>query len=99
MPASTHPTVYGLVTTRVLKEASLPYRLFAAFSTTFRQLFVGRHDSLVAARKVRFDLTPARGVVRVSARQFPYRVQMVGQQNDGNDFKRPSRSHAPECIS
>jgi hypothetical protein len=43
--------------------------------------------------KRRFDQPPACGIVRITAWQFPDRMQVIGQQYDGDDFKRVAAIH------
>lgn len=63
---------------------SAPPILLASFAdTTFAA--AGSKPSL---SELGFDPLPTAGVVRVSRRHAPYRVKMVGQQNDCATIKR-----------
>ena len=67
------------ITARVFIEASLPDGLFVAFATTRQGSLHGRRKRQIAARKGCFDLAPTRRVVRISTREFPYRVKVIWQ--------------------
>jgi hypothetical protein len=83
-----------IITNRVVEKPRLPHPAATTRDT------IDRHGALLSAggeivpRERRLDRGPARREVRVTRRQRPHRVQVIGQQHHRQQIKRPIATDA-----
>src|SRR4051794_24737912 len=75
----------SLIANGMFPISSLPYPLFPLGCFALRS----RLCRIKTSRKSAFDQTPAGGKICVAIRQFPYRMEMIGQNANCDGFKGP----------
>lgn len=89
------PRIVFIIADQMLPIAALPNTALTFFLPTIGALF---HEGKIA-RKARFEQSPTRCKSSVIRWQRPYRMQVVGQDDDGVDMKRMALLNQPYCIA
>lgn len=83
---------------RVFPKSTLPDSPPAFLLFSKRNSLIPTAASQKPLRETFLDDAPPRGIIRVAARQRPNGMQMVWQEHDGVDFKRPFRLTIAEHL-
>ncbi|GEM_PF-2283191 len=82
-----------LITNLMFPKPALPNCPFLFGNTAGVNAIVFTH--LTATRKITFDQPPPGGKIGIAIRQRPDTMQMIGQYNNGINYKRMTQHHIP----